>query len=129
MNWELEIIELHRFFEAWFVGREDSLERAELALHLDFTCIGPDGVLADRSTTLQRLRNGHAHTTSLSIETRAHRLLHTADKLLIASYIERHELSDDRTNERISTAVLVPARRGPNGLRWLHVQETWLEHS
>lgn len=126
MNWELEIIELHRFFEAWFLGREDSLERAELALHLDFTMIGPDGTLADRSTTLRRLRDGHAHSTDLRIETGDHRLLHTADDLLIATYVERHRLAGDRANERISTVVFVPTRRGPNGLRWLHVHETWL---
>lgn len=126
MNWELEIIELHRFFEAWFLGREDSLERAELAFHLDFTMIGPDGTLADRATVLRRLREANTHT-ELRIETSDHRLLHTADDLLIASYVEHHRLADDRTNDRIATAIFVPTRRGPNGLRWLHVQETWLQ--
>ena len=25
MNWQMEVIELHRFFEAWLLGREETL--------------------------------------------------------------------------------------------------------
>ena len=69
MNWRDEIIDLHRFFEDWFLGRGGEMKRAEDALHPDFSFIGPDGVVADRATTLQRLVDGHAHTTDLTIET------------------------------------------------------------
>lgn len=137
MHWRDEIVELHQFFEDWFLGRggeatkTEGVDRADRAFHPDFTFIGPDGVVADRATTLQRIADGYAHTTELTIETVDHRLVHpgsaSAGGTIVATYIERHRLSEGRANERISTAVFVVDPDGPNGLRWLHVHETWLD--
>ena len=126
MSWRDEIIGLHRFFEDWFLGRGGEMKRAEDALHPDFSFIGPDGVVADRATTLQRLVDGHAHTTDLAIETVDHRMIRSTGDTVVARYVERHRWTDGRSNERISTVVFIADTNGPNGVRWLHVQETWL---
>lgn len=126
MDWRTEIIELHDFFQAYFLGQEDSLDRVEAALHAGFSIVGPNGGVSDRATTLEMLRGGHGHTESLVIRTLDHALLHQTDDVLVASYIERHELSTD-TNDRLSTVVFGIDPTGPNGVRWLRVHETWLD--
>ena len=126
MGWREEIVELHEFFEAWFLGTEDSLERVEQALGAEFTFVGPDGGETDRQATIDRLDAGRGHTSELRITTSEHRLLHQSDDVLMASYIEGHELAAS-TNRRLSTVVFTVDPGGPNGLRWLRVHETWLD--
>ncbi len=125
MDWRAEIIEFHDFFQAYFLGQDDSLDRVDAALHPGFSIVGPDGGVSDRATTLEMLRQGHAHTESLVITTLDHALLHQTDEILVASYIEHHALSA-ATNERLSTVVFDIDPGGPNGVRWLRVHETWL---
>jgi len=122
MRWRQEIDELHAFFE---VGTESSLDRVEAVLAPDFSIVGPHGVESDRETTMQMLRDGHAHATHLSITTSGHRLLHQTEDIVAATYIEHHELTD-RENKRLSTVVFVRAATAPNGLHWLRVHETWI---
>jgi hypothetical protein len=124
MNWRQEIIELHEFFEGYYLGRLDSLERPEAAFHRAMTFVAPDGSVSDRAQLMTMLADGHGHTSSLTIETVDHRLLYEADEVTVASYVERHVLTE-RTNQRLSTVVFVPGP-GPNGLQWLRVHETWL---
>lgn len=126
MDWRAEIIEFHDFFQAYFLGHEGSLDRADAALHASFSIVGADGGVSDRAATLQMLRQGHAHTESLVISTLDHALLHETGEVLVASYIERHELSAS-TNDRLSTVVFAIDPSGPNGVRWLRVHETWLD--
>jgi len=126
MDWRAEIIELHDFFHAYFLGQDESLDRVDAALHAGFTIVGPNGAVSDRATTLEMLRQGHAHTQSLVITTLDHTLLHQTDEVLVASYVERHELSA-ATNDRLSTVVFAVDPAGPNGARWLRVHETWLD--
>lgn len=125
VDWQSEIDELHHFFEAYFLGTEDAIDRVEAALHPDFTIVGPTGVLNDRAATIEAIRAGHGHTTSLRISVLDHRLLLANDEIVLASYIERHDLAQ-AVNERLSTVAFVVDPSGPNGLRWLRVQETWL---
>ncbi len=126
MPWKQEIIDLHRFFEAYFLGTEDSLDRAAAVLHRDFTIVGPDGDEADRDRTLDRLRSGHGHATALTITTTDHRLLHEAGSLVVARYVEHHRLADS-ANERLTTVVFAAETAAPHGLAWLRVHETWLD--
>ena len=125
MGWHEEIDELHAFFEAYFLGTEDSLDRFEAALADGFTTVGPDGAEHDRASTVRMVRDGHGHTDSLTITTSDHRLLAATDDLVVATYVEHHELRD-RANHRLATVVFRVDPAGPNGLRWLRVQETWV---
>jgi len=128
VRWREEIEELHDFFEAYFTGAEDSLARAEAVLAPEFTIVGPDGSEADRAATIRMLQGGHAHTSDLTITTSDHRLLHDAEAVLVASYVEHHDLGD-RQNHRLSTVVFRPDPAAPNGLNWLRVHETWTPDS
>ncbi len=125
MRWREEIDELHRFFEAYFLGTESSIERAEAVFAPEFSFVGASGTESDRDNTLQMIRDGHAHTSNLTITTSDHRLvLQTAD-VIVATYIEHHQLSEG-INHRLSTVVFVPDPTAPNGLLWKHVHETWI---
>ena len=124
-KWREEIEELHDVFEAYFLGATDSLERVEAALGVDFTIVGPNGVESSRAETMQALVSGHGHTASLLITVTEPHLLIENDDLLIASYIENHQLVD-RTNHRRSTVVFSKDDAGPNGLQWHRVHETWI---
>ena len=76
--WKTEIIELHEFFEGYFLGTLplEALDRAEAAFHPHFSMIGPDGDLRNRATILQMLHDGHHHTDDLTITTAQHTLVH-----------------------------------------------------
>ncbi len=122
--WEAEVRELHEFFQAYFLGETSSLDRADQALAADFMIVGPDGNESDRDTTMATLRAGHDHTTSLVITTSDHVLHQETADMVVASYVEHHQLSD-RMNARRSTVVFRKLASGPNGLQWLRVHETW----
>ena len=126
MRWREEIEELHEFFEAYFLGTESSLDRVDRVLSPTFTIVGPHGVESDRAATMQALVEGHGHTTSLRITTTDHRRILADGNVVIASYIEHHELAE-RSNHRLSTVVFTLDDDAPNGLRWEHVHETWTE--
>ena len=128
MNWRDEIIELHDYFQQLYLAEATSLDRAEAALHPDFTFVGPDGSEADRSQTLAMLEAGIGHSQSVVITTSDHTLLAETDELVVASYREHHQLSE-RSNERLTTVVFVVDPSGPNGVRWLRVHECWLTES
>ncbi len=127
-DWQREIDELHQFFEAWFQGRVSSLERAENAFSPDFTHIGPDGELRTREQIVTMLHHGRGHSDTLRITTSGHRLVLAGPDAIVATYIESHDLPD-RRDHRISTVTFIPAPGTPNGLHWLHVQETCLPDS
>lgn len=124
--WQREIVELHELFASYFLGATDSLQRVERALADDFTIVGPDGSLSDRDETLAALLAGHAHTTSLVIAIAEMTLLAETQELVVASYIEAHELAL-RSNRRLSTVVFRRDTDAPNGLAWVRVHETWLD--
>ncbi len=125
-NWHREIVELHDFFEAWFLGTADDHQRVEAALADDFTMVGPTGVSSDRDEVVQAIVDGRAHTDSLTIEIHEPELVFETEDLLIAEYIETHVLRD-WSNHRRSTVVFRQDADGPNGLRWLRVHESWID--
>jgi len=126
MNWQSEIDELHAFFQAYFLGQTDSLDRADAALADDFVIVSPDGRESDRAATMAALLAGHGHTESLVISTTSHELISESGDLVVASYVESHALST-RSTHRKSTVVFVVDDARPNGLAWLRVHETWID--
>ena len=123
-GWRNEIIELHAFFEAYFLGVIDSLERFERVLSPQFTMVGPHGNSHDRSSVIEAVRAGHGHSDSLVISTTDHRLLARRNGTLVAEYVEHHQLAET-SNHRITTAVFEAEPAAPNGVVWLRVHETW----
>lgn len=126
MDWRREIIELHEFFQAYFLAEVDSIDRFESVLEPDFTMIDPSGATADRDQVIDAVRAGHGHTRSLVIETSDHTLLAERPGLVVARYVETHHLSS-RSNHRITTVVFADRPGLPCGVGWLHAHETWLD--
>lgn len=129
-HYRTEIEELHGFFQAWLGGvpheGEVRFERLERALAPGFTFVTPGGRALERSAVVEGVRSGRSSRPGLRIEVGDPRLLHDAGDLLVATYEEwQHE--GERTTGRRSTVVFRRDEDGPNGLRWLHVHETWIE--
>ena len=129
-SWHREIVELHQFFESYFLGTigADEVGRLERALAPDFTIIGPGGAESTRAQTLAAVLGGHAHTSSLAISIVDARLLLDQANVVVARYVEHHEL-DAGTNRRLSTVAFSRSPEAPNGLLWHTVHETWLAES
>lgn len=125
--WHREIVELHDFFEAYFLGALaiDAMDRLHAALASDFTIVGPDGRISTRAQTDAAIVQGHAHTQDLSISITDAELLSDDGGTIVARYVENHALAAG-SNHRLSTVVFVPDDAAPNGLRWKTVHETWL---
>jgi len=128
-RWRTEIEELHRFFEAWFRGtlppEGEALTRLERALDPDLVFISPAGVRHTTEELLAEIGGAHGSRPELEIRIREPELRWTSGGLLAATYEEwQTELGD--TTGRTSTVVFRRDDQGPNGLRWVHVHESWL---
>jgi hypothetical protein len=129
-----EIDELHAFFEQWFNGdlepSEATLARFTDVMAPGFHIVSPDGAMRDRAAIIRLVREGHGsglvdgkRTVRIWIEHLALRA--SSDHVSVVTYEEWQERGGEQTG-RLSTAVLQNAPDTPNGLRWLHVHETWL---
>ena len=125
--WHREIVELHEFFEGYFLGDldADDVGRLEVALAPDFTIVGPGGGESSRAQTVTAIRAGHAHTSQLKISIDDARVVVELPDVVVARYVEHQEHADSIT-DRLSTVVFSRAPDAPNGLRWRTVHETWL---
>ncbi len=126
-TWLKEVTELHDFFEGYFLGTlpADDLVRLEAALADDFTILSPDGSVSTRDATIHAIRQGHDHTKSLKITITEPSLLIASDEVVVARYVENHELTNG-SNHRWSIVAFRKDPDGPNGLRWVTVHETWV---
>lgn len=124
---ELEITELHDFFEKWYDGAvgEDVVVRLEEALHGDYSMVFPDGTERDRASTIEGVRT-HRDAGAVTIIVNEITVLYEDDDVVVASYLETQQRLDGGDRRR-STVVFLKDAEGPNGLRWLRVHETKLE--
>ncbi|MFW2381140.1 MAG: DUF4440 domain-containing protein [Acidimicrobiales bacterium] len=122
-----EIEALHVEFERWFNGESGSLDRVERVLAKDFTMIPPSGETVERADLIAGLKKAHG-AVELSIEIRNPIVRWSGAEGLLVSY-EEWQHTPDKMNGRQSTALFVSDADAPNGLRWVHVQETWMPDS
>jgi hypothetical protein len=130
-----EIIELHRFFTWWFSGELPNTDAAwsalENGLAPDFALITPHGTRVERDpllTSLRPLHGQHGPAAGFKISIRNYDCRHVDDGLVLATYEEWQTLHGQETG-RLSTALFERNPAMPNGVRWLHVHETWLPTS
>ncbi len=130
-----EIIDLHVFFEDWFRGDCKDTERVFEArllsrMDIDFYIVLPDGECFYGEKFWPQMRKAHGSNPDFQISLRNFaRKLQIGRKTYVVNYEEwqKHALnSKPANNGRVSTAVLVADSSAPNGLRWVHVHETWL---
>ena len=121
-SFEAEVRELHAFFGRWYSGVAALSEFSRLDVLADsFVLIGPDG----RSSNVEQVRAfieaayGRRPTgfRIRNVTVRPH--------VSVGTY-EEWQTVGDVTTGRISTAVMMPDPGMPNGLRWVHLHETWL---
>jgi len=127
---ETEVLELHRFFERWYLGEPDphgeDFSRLSDVLTEDFRMVNPDGEVVARSELLTGLRRNHGTRSDdfqIRVENVSYRMV--GRTAAAVTYEEWHE-EGGRTRGRVSTAILREHSSTPNGVEWLHVHETWL---
>lgn len=127
-----EVVDLHRFFEAWLGSDEPQMEfgRCERALATGFHIVEPEGAVREREPLLAGLkaaRGGRADIEDpfrIRIEEAQVRWVEGA--FCLVTYVERQTGSRRRTARR-SSALFRESAGGPNGVEWLHVHETWID--
>jgi hypothetical protein len=134
VSWE--VIDLHRFFEAWFGGQCENSDvyfdtRLRNRLAPDFCIVMPGGRMLRGAALLADMRQAHGANLRFRINIRnvEVRSLGEDGKLILATYEEwqKNALnSKPPNNARISSALLKRDDAAPNGLIWVHVHETWL---
>ena len=126
---ENEIRELHQFFQDWYNNQlsptDENFSRCVNVLHPNFTIIFPSGDQVHYQTLLKNLRNAHGSQANMRIWIKQIQVLHQIGELVLATYEEWQETNGQETS-RLSTVLFQKAPTTPNGLRWLHVHETWI---
>lgn len=125
-----EICELHDFFQAWFTGMQANTDehfaRFAAVMAEGFAIINPSGKLTERPALLTGLRAAHGRQPGIRIWTQNHQLRHQVGDLALLTY-EEWQQSVAGTTARLSTVLFQTQVGAPNGVVWLHVQETWLQ--
>lgn len=125
-----EILDFHHFFEEWFAGRlpnsDEAFARAMVAVGEAFALVSPNGRLTDRHTLMCGLRGEHNGRSQFRIWIENFQLQQQHSDIAIATYEEWQKIGD-AISSRLSTAVFQQDPAAPNGVKWLHVHETWIE--
>jgi len=129
-NWQKEIEDLHVFFENWLAGKaaktEEVYSRFSDSVDDSFNLISPNGVSMSRKELLPSLYQSHGKRKDVQIWTKKKKLLAQNGDILVVSYEEwQKENNEDRGI--VSSAVFIIDPEKPNGVRWLHVHETWID--
>lgn len=130
---ETEVVELHAFFEDWFTGRLDrtgeNVERAAAVLPDEFEMVTPDGEVHAGPAVRANVEAGHGSRAdadpAFEIEVRNVDARYSLDDACLLTY-EEHQRVDGAWTGRRSTALFGNRPGTPNGVAWLHLQETSL---
>lgn len=127
---EDEVVDLHRFFQAWYRGEIDpdggGFSRLSDVLAEGFHMVSPDGEVIGRGEILSALRAAHgSKVADFVIRTDECRFRSGSRRLGVVTYEEWQEEGGTRRG-RIATAVLQDRADAPNGVEWVHVHQTWL---
>lgn len=123
-----EIVELHQFFEDWFVGRlpKTSEAFARFSNHMaeDFRIIPPSGAIIPLEELSKNLWDAHGNT-GVEFQIWVENIqVYTQASFVYATY-EEWQWRDNETTIRLSTAIFQEHEGAVNRLQWLHVHETW----
>jgi hypothetical protein len=121
-----EVIELHRFFEAWLSGSlqktREAYARFDSVMAEDFVMIPPDSNVLPRDVIMDIFWEEHgSRSAPFRIEIRNPTVRQVAGSLYLVIYEEWQ--FDPGQSARISSALIEASQRG---LRWLSVHESWV---
>lgn len=127
---EQEIIGLHRFFEAWFLGgfsdRERGFQRFAGVMDPGFVIVSPRGTATALPALSEGLRGAFGSwTEGSSIEVAEITGRHVHADLVALTYVERQHVRGKDT-ARLSSVLMRQHEATPNGVQWLHLHETWM---
>ncbi|MGD8859577.1 MAG: hypothetical protein PVI30_06165 [Myxococcales bacterium] len=129
-----EVEALHAALAEWIGGACDGDEavfdeRIGSRLGEDFTLVAPSGRRPSGRDVRDSLRDSYGSNPDFRIAIDDLRIIRASDTVVVVSFVEWQRNASQSTppdNGRVVTAVLVPDTAAPNGLRWLHLQETML---
>ena len=130
-----EIVELHVFFEDWFAGKCENSDEIFATRFSDrmlesFVMIPPEGKAVVGPELFGFLKSVHGSNPDFGIEIRNVKQHELGEGDVVVAYYEEWQRnainSEPSNNGRISTVIFAKDSAGPNGLKWQHVQETWL---
>jgi len=128
-DYEREIVELHQFFEDWFIGRLENTDAAFArfaeAMGPGFHIVNPSGRLTARPALMAGLRNAYNTWDKGRIWIKNVQVRGQYDTISIVTY-EEWQAVGEAEGGRLSTVVFNADAKAVNGLLWLHVHETWL---
>ncbi|MBD2750032.1 hypothetical protein IC232_25530 [Microvirga sp. BT688] len=128
-----EVADLHAFFEAWLSGTAENtntvFSRVKSSLGEEFTMVSPSGQRLQRSDVIGWLRGAHgarASQSSFRIAIAEPEILLLRRPLVLLGYVEEQTVGDVVTR-RQSTALFEVSIEGGRRVRWLALQETWID--
>lgn len=128
-NCKKEIITLHRFFEEWFKGNlpddEKTFSRITGVLCDDFLIVSPDGKITDKSGLTAGLKMAHNRWNTGTIQIKNIKGRNISGDICMLIY-EEWQTTPDGTTTRLSSALFQREENAPNGVKWIHLHETWI---
>lgn len=128
--WHTEIVELHDFFQGWLGGTLPNTDavyaRLVDTMAAEFSIVTPGGVQIPRAVLLEQLRAAYGSRPGWTIWIENAAVRYQQNGVIIATYEEWQRHADGTITGRLSTVVFSEQADTPNGVRWVHVHETWL---
>lgn len=128
-KYEQEIIDLHQYFEDWFIGKlektETRVSRLADVLADNFHIIASDGHITTRDTLIPALFNAYGTRSDFRIWIENVVIQQQVNDISVVTY-EEWQSSDGQMTTRTCTVIFRENTSAPNGVIWLHVHESGL---
>ncbi|HSR66969.1 MAG TPA: hypothetical protein VLU25_03420 [Acidobacteriota bacterium] len=127
-----EVEELHQFFQDWansvLENSDETFARFTSAMDDNFHIINPSGMAFPIEELAPALRQsyGSAPGGQARYWIENFRGTEVAPGVFLAVYEEWQNLDGRKSRGRVASALFRRTQGAPNGVRWLHVHETWL---
>lgn len=126
----IEVIDLHRFFNAWFNGAipktGSEFDRVRQVWPERLTMIAPDNSILAAAQLLDATYAQHGAFPGLSIRIENLRISAPEGSAVAVALYEEWHVDEHETEVRLCSATLVESGSAPNGVRWLHIHEAGL---
>lgn len=123
---ETEVMELHKFFEAWYNGgiarSEENFSRLTNVLADDFQLITATGFTVNKALLVTLMKGGYGTKQDLNMRIEKISQRVQGENLCVLTY-EEYGNTESGLKKVLVSAVLRRAPEKRNNLEWLHVHE------